>query len=112
MRVVSTLGNARGACLPCTLLAGLPRSLLAFERMLKPIKRIFVPKHLALQPLDAAVTPPVAPVMPLVPAAPVVPAVKHNALFDELPQPDMEEKNSDSIWAAFDSVLPIDIGHK
>jgi hypothetical protein len=65
--------------------------------MLKPIKRIFIPKHLALQPM--------APAEQATPPAPGKP----NALFDELPQPDMEEKNSDSIWAAFDSVQPLDL---
>ena len=70
--------------------------------MFKPIKRIFVPKHLALQPVEPVATLPVA-----VPASGRGPA-----LFDELPQPDMEEKNSDSIWAAFDSVLPMDTEHK
>jgi hypothetical protein len=67
--------------------------------MFKPIKRIFVPKHLALQPVAPAVLPSAAP--------PV--SSKPNALFDELPQPEMVEKNSDSIWAAFDSVHPLEI---
>jgi hypothetical protein len=73
--------------------------------MFKPIKRIFVPRHLALQPLEPAVAPPAA--QATAPAAPT--ASKPNALFDELPQPEMEEKNSDSIWAAFESVHQLDI---
>lgn len=76
--------------------------------MFKPIKRIFVPKHLALQPLQPA---PEAPAPTATPAAAPAPS-KPNVLFDELPQAEMEEKNSDSIWAAFDSVHPLDIDHK
>ena len=72
--------------------------------MFKPIKRIFIPKHLALQPLEPATD--------LAPATRLPPASKPNALFNPLPQPDMEEKNSDSIWAAFESIHPLDIDRK
>jgi hypothetical protein len=86
-------------------LAAYLRTLLGFAEMLKPIKRIFVPKHLALQPLEPAVTPPAVAAT----AAAATTTSKPNALFDALPQPEMEEKNSDSIWAAFDSVHQLDI---
>jgi hypothetical protein len=68
--------------------------------MLNPIKRTWVPK---IAPTKA---PEIAP-------APITPPQKLQtakataglgARFDELPSPDMEEKNSDSIWAAFESV--------
>lgn len=75
--------------------------------MFKPIKRIFVPKNLALQPIQQAVE--VTTPTPAATPAPAPVPRKSNALFDELPQPEMEEKNSDSIWAAFDSVHPLDI---
>ena len=74
--------------------------------MFKPIKRIFIPKHLALQPMGPKAEPTPAPVPAPAPAA--TPA-KPQARFDELPQPDMVEKNSDSVWAAFESVHPLEI---
>ena len=73
--------------------------------MLKPIKRIFVPKHLALRPEAPVMVAPA--VQATTPAAPT--ASKPNAMFDELPRPEMEEKNSDSIWAVFESVHRLDI---
>jgi hypothetical protein len=61
----------------------------------KPIKRIWVPKTLALQALAPA---------PEVQAKPPAPE-RGLSLFNELPRPESEEKNSDSIWAEFDSVF-------
>jgi hypothetical protein len=60
--------------------------------MLPPIKRVFVPKPAAKPPEVAAAKPPV-------PAG-------HKPLpgLNELPAPDMDEKNSDSVWAEFESV--------
>jgi len=76
--------------------------------MLNPIKRIWVPKKTAEkeQPAEPALT-----------ATPKAGSGKQptrgpRALFDELPSPDMEEKNSDSIWAAFDSVRAPEIERK
>jgi hypothetical protein len=60
--------------------------------MLNPIKRVFVPKAPAAVPA----------------AAPEQPQnVRPKPRFDELPSPEMEEKDSDSIWAEFDSVKPL-----
>lgn len=68
--------------------------------MLNPIKRIWVPKKAP----EAAKAPESAPTA--TPSAVPVPRPTsgRNPLFDELPSPDMEEKNSDSIWAAFETV--------
>lgn len=68
--------------------------------MINPIKRVFVPKPADKPPVPSA----------LQKAAP--PATKPISLFDELPQPDMEEKDTDSIWAEFDSVRPLPPKHK
>jgi hypothetical protein len=72
--------------------------------MLNPIKRIWVPK----KPAPAATEPAPA----TTPAQSAKPAGSSNPLFDELPSPDMEEKNSDSIWAAFESVHTPEIERK
>jgi hypothetical protein len=73
--------------------------------MLNPIKRIWVPKKPPIEKPAVEPTPPVA-----------TPTRKHvggsGPLFDELPSPDMEEKNSDSIWAAFESVHTPEIERK
>lgn len=61
--------------------------------MLNPIKRVFVPKPRVQAPEAAAPQP--------------APPPKRAATFDELPSPDMEEKDSDSVWAEFDSVKPL-----
>lgn len=62
--------------------------------MLNPIKRVFVPKPQAAAPVAAA-------------AQPSPPkATKPIPVLDELPSPDMVEKDSDSVWAEFDSVRP------
>jgi hypothetical protein len=63
--------------------------------MLNPIKRVWIPKK-----VEASV-----------PAAPIAATVKpqpapkrqqpRNGLFDAVPEPEVEEKNSDSIWAEF-----------
>jgi hypothetical protein len=76
--------------------------------MLNPIKRVWVPKNAPAQAQTAATAP--------TPTAKPAPAGRstngRNPLFDELPSPDMEEKNSDSIWAAFDSVYTPEIERK
>jgi hypothetical protein len=76
--------------------------------MLNPIKRIWVPKKAPVQSPAAGPKPTASPN-----AAPTAkPAGAKSALFDELPSPDMEEKNSDSVWAAFDSVHVPEIERK
>lgn len=68
--------------------------------MLNPIKRVWVPKKVEAPPAAAPAPTPIQ-----APPAPK-PLPSHNMLFDEVPEPEVEEKNSDSIWAEFDSVLP------
>lgn len=63
--------------------------------MLKPIKRVWIPKAAPAKPADPVQQTPPAP-------------VRRNMLFDEMPQPDAQEKNSDSVWAEFDSVPPLE----
>ncbi len=60
--------------------------------MHKPIKRVWVPPSLA----PAA---PVASAQPL-PDAPA----QRKQIFIDVPETDIEEKNSDSVWAEFASV--------
>ena len=76
--------------------------------MLNPIKRIWVPKK---APTEAQ-TPEPVPTAPATTVPAPRPAGARNVLFDELPSPDMEEKNSDSIWAAFESVHKPEIERK
>jgi hypothetical protein len=61
--------------------------------MLKPIKRVWVPP----QPMPAASS-----TSAVAPAA-KAPAVR-KLVFSELPETEVEERNSDSVWAEFDSV--------
>jgi hypothetical protein len=68
--------------------------------MINPIKRIWVPKKTPVQ--EQPVEP--APAATQKGTPELRPKGNRPAVFDELPSPDMEEKNSDSIWAAFDSV--------
>jgi hypothetical protein len=80
--------------------------------MHNPIKRVWVPKK--AQAIAAPVTP-VALAIPAVPPVDVQQAPKRprTISFDnEMPEPDVEEKNSDSIWAEFDSVLSPQARHK
>ena len=72
--------------------------------MLNPIKRVWVPKK-ASTPLASS-----APVA--APAAAPITEKYRNLLFDEMPQPETEEKNTDSIWAEFDTVHPPEIEQK
>ena len=66
--------------------------------MLNPIKRVWVPK---------------APLAQALPAQPALGAALRvfDPLLDMLPVPQSVEKNSDSIWAAFESVHPLEIEH-
>jgi hypothetical protein len=100
--------------------------------MINAIKRIWVPKKLETQPAELVTEPPAAPVPAVAvaatpaavpaPAAGVAvpgPAAKapdlpsgRNVLFEELPKPEVLEKNSDSVWAAFESVHKPEIEHK
>jgi len=72
--------------------------------MLNPIKRVWVPKNLP----DAPVAP-----NPQINADPTqavnvsepTPS-KRGILFEELPEPEVSEKFSDSVWAEFHSVAP------
>lgn len=63
--------------------------------MLNPIKRVWVPK----KPLQTAKT-----------AADGIgnppQTFKLASYFDGLPEPDVEEKTSDSVWAAFETDAP------
>jgi hypothetical protein len=76
--------------------------------MINPIKRIWVPKKAPEQAQPASSVPPPATKA----LAGTQPTSARGALFDELPSPEMEEKNSDSIWAAFDSVRAQEIERK
>jgi hypothetical protein len=75
-------------------------------KMNKPIKRIWVPPQAPAKALQAVPsvsglpTAPVAAVNEPLQATPV----RRNMLFEELPEPEMVEKDSDSIWAEFDSI--------
>ncbi len=100
--------------------------------MINAIKRIWVPKKLETQPAELVTEPPEAPVqrvaasaLPTTPPAPAAgavpgPAAKaapvrtggRNVLFEELPKPEVVEKNSDSAWAAFESVHKPEIERK
>ena len=93
--------------------------------MINAIKRIWVPKKLETQPAELAAEPSVAPASPEAGApapaavaipgpAPKVPARhnRRNVLFEELPKPEVVEKNSDSAWAAFESVHKPEIESK
>lgn len=78
--------------------------------MLNPIKRVWVPKKTdaaqAAVPTDASVQATQAiPAAPSPEAPKPAAAPKRHGLFEELPEPDVEERNSDSVWAEFDSVL-------
>ena len=72
--------------------------------MLNPIKRVWVPKKPA-----AEVPPPVATTDTTVAAqdhaAEATPS-KRGILFEELPEPEVSEKFSDSVWAEFKTVIP------
>lgn len=69
--------------------------------MINPIKRVWVAPHLAKAQAEAqAVTPPQA---PTVSAMPTQPARKQ--VFIDLPETEIEEKDSDSVWAEFGSVM-------
>ena len=69
--------------------------------MINPIKRVWVAPHLAKAQAEAqAATPPQA---PTVSAMPTQPARKQ--VFIDLPETEIEEKDSDSVWAEFGSVM-------
>lgn len=84
--------------------------------MLNPIKRVWVPKSAAGTPAkpdaQTAPTPVSEPATERVSApAPLdtsaeAPTSKRGMLFEELPEPEVSEKFSDSVWAAFDMVVP------
>ena len=63
--------------------------------MLRPIRRVWVPP----KPM------PSAPAAPAVDAGPLPPpAAAPRQVFGVLPETEVEERDSDSIWAEFDSV--------
>lgn len=73
--------------------------------MLNPIKRIWVPKK---APERAAPVVPDAlpdPVEPPMATSQAPKPARHTSFDNAMPEPDVEEKNSDSIWAEFDSVF-------
>jgi hypothetical protein len=80
--------------------------------MLNPIKRIWVPKKALV--LAAPVVPDALPAPADPPTVtPQAPKPVRNMSFDDvMPEPDVEEKNSDSIWAEFDSVFSPAAGPK
>jgi hypothetical protein len=80
--------------------------------MLNPIKRVWVPKATPLLTPTPERPPETHPQPAPASTPPIRADGRRNALFDELPAPDMEEKNSDSIWAAFDSVHKPEIERK
>jgi hypothetical protein len=72
--------------------------------MLNPIKRVWVPP----KKVDA---PPAAEsaAVPVGATEPAKPAKTRNVLFDDMPEPEVEERNSDSVWAEFDTVQPVHV---
>jgi hypothetical protein len=80
--------------------------------MLNPIKRVWVPKKAQASAEPAVPDALVAPVLPplAVPQAPK--PLRHVLSDDDMPEPDVEEKNSDSIWAEFDSIFSPEAGPK
>jgi hypothetical protein len=72
--------------------------------MNKPIKRIWVPPQAPAKALQGVAGAPTAPATAVNAPLQGTPD-KRNMLFDQLPEPEMEEKDSDSIWAEFGSVL-------
>lgn len=84
--------------------------------MLNPIKRVWVPKAASAPAPDPAPAPALSTSPPTATPSAVVPTVappaaepipsKRGMLFDELPEPEVTEKFSDSVWAEFDSVIP------
>lgn len=67
--------------------------------MHNPIKRVWVPRS-----APSASAPLAAP--ELLPSVIEPVSSMRSGMFEELPEPEVEEKSSDSIWAEFDSVLP------
>jgi len=72
--------------------------------MLNPIKRVWVPKNPPAAPVPPA--PQVRTESTQVVSAPEPSPSKRGILFEELPEPEVSEKFSDSVWAEFDSILP------
>ena len=64
--------------------------------MLNPIKRVWVPK----KPISEN---PQAPADAQTASTNVA---KHSVYFEEVPEPEVVEKFSDSVWAAFESIKP------
>jgi hypothetical protein len=64
--------------------------------MLNPIKRVWVPKKPATE------TPPV----PVEAQSQPAEVAKQNVYFEEVTEPEVVEKFSDSVWAAFESIKP------
>jgi hypothetical protein len=74
--------------------------------MLNPIKRIWVPKPRATPAAELPASAPAA-------AAPdsnpnIETPQRRGVLYAEIPEPDVEERATESVWAAFNSVLPTD----
>ena len=74
--------------------------------MLNPIKRVWTPKPQATKDADANANPPDAEVKKTE-AQSEVPH-KRGVLYAEIPEPEVEERATESVWAAFNSVLPMD----
>ena len=74
--------------------------------MLNPIKRVWVPKPRATPEVEAPAQPPVATAAD--DSAVHETPQRRGVLYAEIPEPDVEEKATESIWAAFNSVLPVD----
>lgn len=71
--------------------------------MINPIKRVWVAPHLAKAQAEAQPQAAPPPQAPTVSAAPAQPARKQ--VFIDLPETEIEEKDSDSVWAEFGSVM-------
>lgn len=74
--------------------------------MLNPIKRVWVPKPRATAAVEAPAQAPTAAALDAV--AEHEAAHRRGVLYGEIPEPEVEEKATESIWAAFNSVLPLD----
>lgn len=76
--------------------------------MLNPIKRVWVPKKSAAEAPVQAPEPPASPtpVPSIAPEAAETTPSRRGILFEELPEPEVSEKFSDSVWAEFGTEIP------
>lgn len=75
--------------------------------MLNPIKRVWTPKSPPAEPVSQAAAPVATPTPSPDSSSLAEPTPsKRGMLFDELPEPEVSEKFSDSVWAEFGSQIP------